>query len=296
MDGGMTAEAALERHMGAITIVAARLCRNYNDAEDAIASARLRLLQAAPRMSGDEPTTYSVRITRNLIVDKFRSADNRRTQSLNALESEDHCSLTGYDPWGSTDGLIVALDILAKMRPDHQVVVLALAEHGEIIPAAASLGISLPAFKSRLYRARFIANGGELTQPQKANRRYRKPIQMEQSEARDILGVYPGATPEQTKARYRLLARTAHPDGGGSNEAFQRLTAAYEALAGEKPEIKQSKAVRKAQLNRELAHANAAIDVEEAKCKQYSATDFRRKALDDWKLRKAKALEELAGL
>lgn len=43
-----------------------------------------------------------------------------------------------------------------------------------------------------------------------------------------ILGLQPGATQPEIKRAYKRLAAKAHPDGGGSHEAFIRLQAAYE--------------------------------------------------------------------
>ncbi len=48
----------------------------------------------------------------------------------------------------------------------------------------------------------------------------------------DILGCQPNATKVIIQARYRELARTAHPDSGGSHNAMQRLNSARDkALA-----------------------------------------------------------------
>ena len=38
------------------------------------------------------------------------------------------------------------------------------------------------------------------------------------------------ATKQALRRAYRLASRTAHPDGGGSDEAFRALTAAYDRL------------------------------------------------------------------
>jgi hypothetical protein len=45
-----------------------------------------------------------------------------------------------------------------------------------------------------------------------------------------ILGVAPHATLEEIKTAYRLRARAAHPDAGGSHDAFLRVNQAYEFL------------------------------------------------------------------
>lgn len=46
----------------------------------------------------------------------------------------------------------------------------------------------------------------------------------------EILGVKTDATPAQMKAAYRSKAKAAHPDTGGSQEAFNELNLAYEVL------------------------------------------------------------------
>ena len=51
----------------------------------------------------------------------------------------------------------------------------------------------------------------------------------------EVLGLEPGATPEQVRARYRQLARANHPDKDGSEgaaERMARINAAYEELSG----------------------------------------------------------------
>lgn len=44
----------------------------------------------------------------------------------------------------------------------------------------------------------------------------------------EVLGVSPGASPEEIELAYRRLARVYHPDAGGSHEAFLRLAEAYQ--------------------------------------------------------------------
>lgn len=50
--------------------------------------------------------------------------------------------------------------------------------------------------------------------------------------AADLLGLQPGSdlTAAQLKTAYRRAAAKAHPDAGGSNEAFQEVNRAYESL------------------------------------------------------------------
>ena len=48
----------------------------------------------------------------------------------------------------------------------------------------------------------------------------------------EVLGVPPGASPEEIDAAFRQKAKTAHPDNGGSVEAMQALNEARDRLRG----------------------------------------------------------------
>jgi DnaJ-class molecular chaperone len=54
-----------------------------------------------------------------------------------------------------------------------------------------------------------------------------------------VLGVEPGATPEEIKKAYKKLALKHHPDRGGDPEEFKKIGAAYEALLNPQPEEPQ---------------------------------------------------------
>ena len=56
------------------------------------------------------------------------------------------------------------------------------------------------------------------------------------SKYHDILGVKPGATEEEVKKAYRKKAVETHPDKGGKEEDFKKITEAYEILTGKKQE------------------------------------------------------------
>ncbi len=47
---------------------------------------------------------------------------------------------------------------------------------------------------------------------------------------RAVLGVGPGAGADEIRAAYRSAAKRAHPDRGGSSEAFQRVRTAADVL------------------------------------------------------------------
>jgi hypothetical protein len=49
----------------------------------------------------------------------------------------------------------------------------------------------------------------------------------------EVLGVRPGASPDEVRAAWRRLVRDTHPDRGGDESAFARVTDAYRALTGE---------------------------------------------------------------
>jgi len=55
---------------------------------------------------------------------------------------------------------------------------------------------------------------------------------MSPERARSILGLARGADAAAVRAAYRRKVKEAHPDRGGSEEAFKRVTEAYEALGG----------------------------------------------------------------
>lgn len=57
---------------------------------------------------------------------------------------------------------------------------------------------------------------------------------MNDSEAREILGVSAEASALEVKQAFRRLVLIAHPDRGGSSEAFIELNEAYETLTGQR--------------------------------------------------------------
>lgn len=60
---------------------------------------------------------------------------------------------------------------------------------------------------------------------------------MAPSDALRTLGLKPGCSAQEVTKAFRRLARTRHPDKGGSKEEFQRLRAAYELLAAGDSEV-----------------------------------------------------------
>jgi curved DNA-binding protein CbpA len=54
------------------------------------------------------------------------------------------------------------------------------------------------------------------------------------SDLYQVLGVKRAATPEEIQRAYRRKAKTSHPDGGGSVEAFSEIATAYAVLSDAK--------------------------------------------------------------
>jgi len=75
------------------------------------------------------------------------------------------------------------------------------------------------------------AAGGRLNRrPRQGYAPAPEPAGMTAAEARSILGVEPGATPEQIRAAYTRLMQRAHPDKGGTTGLAAQLNAARDRL------------------------------------------------------------------
>jgi hypothetical protein len=74
------------------------------------------------------------------------------------------------------------------------------------------------------------AAGGRLNRGASPAQGPTAPQGMSAAEARAILGVPPGATPDQIRAAYRRLMPRAHPDTGGTAGLAAQLNAARDRL------------------------------------------------------------------
>lgn len=90
-----------------------------------------------------------------------------------------------------------------------------LAASGRYLPGAvlSALGVGLV----------FLGRGA-------AARSSQKPDDATLAEAREILGVGPGASREEIQAAYGRLIRAVHPDAGGTSGLAARLNAARDTL------------------------------------------------------------------
>lgn len=53
-------------------------------------------------------------------------------------------------------------------------------------------------------------------------------------ESYQVLGIAPGVSDLMVKAAYKIKAQEVHPDKGGTDEAFKKVQAAYEAICQER--------------------------------------------------------------
>ncbi len=80
-------------------------------------------------------------------------------------------------------------------------------------------------------RARFGVGADSRARRGGARNRPPRPEQgPSRAEARKVLGVSTDADPAEIKRAYRQKVKEVHPDRGGDEETFKRVTAAYERL------------------------------------------------------------------
>jgi curved DNA-binding protein CbpA len=63
---------------------------------------------------------------------------------------------------------------------------------------------------------------------------------MTRAEDLAVLELSEGVSSQKIRQKYKQLARRDHPDKGGSKEAFQRLSDAYERLSGPRDDSNES--------------------------------------------------------
>lgn len=150
-------------HQNAVIGTVARMLGNVDDAHDIAQQVFLRVWKSAPRY---EPTakftTWLFTITRNLVFNETRRRSRRREVSLEPETDEDaprqfaNMTTPGPDQQAQQEELEQALDRAIAALPEKQRLAVVLRRYQELPyeQLCEILGMSLPAVKSLLFRAR----------------------------------------------------------------------------------------------------------------------------------------------
>ena len=163
-EGDMRAfEMLVELHQSAVVGTVTRMLGNVDDAHDVAQQVFIRVWKSAPRYEATAKfTTWLYTITRNLVFNEMRKRTRRREVSLDEPVFEDqprqipHPLAPGADVISQQDELERALDAAITALPEKQrlAVVLRRYEDTPYEDLCQILGMSLPAVKSLLFRAR----------------------------------------------------------------------------------------------------------------------------------------------
>jgi DnaJ-class molecular chaperone len=80
----------------------------------------------------------------------------------------------------------------------------------------------------------------------------------------DVLGLPPGAPPDEIKKAYKALARKHHPDKGGDPEEFKRISKAYEEALNPPPDFFHHQPQHHQQIRRGNSSWTVNVSLEEA--------------------------------
>ena len=155
-------EALVERHQHAVVGTVARMLGGATNADDIAQQVFLRIWKSASRYKPTAKfTTYLFTITRNLVFNETRRRSRRKEHSLEEQEDDWHQQIPG-DEDTRPDAQILqselqhAVDKAIASLPEKQrlAVVLRRHEHMPYEEIGKILGLSIPAVKSQLFRAR----------------------------------------------------------------------------------------------------------------------------------------------
>ena len=156
-------EALVELHQGGVIGTVTRMLGNVDDAHDVAQQVFVRVWKSAPRYEPSAKfTTWLYTITRNLVFNEMRKRGRRKEVSLDEPVFDDqprqieHPLAPGADTITQQDELERALDAAIAALPEKQrmAVVLRRFEDTPYEDLCQILGMSLPAVKSLLFRAR----------------------------------------------------------------------------------------------------------------------------------------------
>lgn len=144
-------EALYRQHALAVFRFALGLCRDRTEAEDIVSEAFARVVTQAHRIQAATARAYLLTVARNVFLDQKRRS-TRHARLLRDMEHQPPETAAGFDEQARLAGALEALGTLPEgeraallLRLDHAL------PYDQI---AAALGISVPAAKVRVHRAR----------------------------------------------------------------------------------------------------------------------------------------------
>lgn len=155
-------EELVEIHQHAVAGTVAKMLGNASDAEDVAQQVFVRVWRSAARYQPSAKfTTWLFTITRNLVFNELRRRQRKPAVSLEERE-EEHFATTGVDGEMKPDEsalhaeLETAVEAAIQRLPEKQRMAVVLRRYQEVPyeEIGEILGLSLPAVKSVLFRAR----------------------------------------------------------------------------------------------------------------------------------------------
>lgn len=155
-------EQLVEIHQRAVIGTVMRMLNNLDDAHDVAQQVFVRIWKSAPRYEPSAKfTTWLFTITRNLVFNEMRRRNRKREVSMEAGQEEHHPEPASPrrdqpDASAEREELESAIDRAIQSLPEKQRLAVCLRRY-EDMPyeeICTVLGMSLPAVKSLLFRAR----------------------------------------------------------------------------------------------------------------------------------------------
>lgn len=152
----MTIEQALNHYEKLFIYFANRYAHSPEEARDFAQEARVNLVRKWALVPTDASvaSTYVGRICRNAVIDMVRKADCRPCVSLDDPAFPRDFTVS---PFAKVDEALLAKMELEVMAPEDQAIIRAFVEFGHLDTAAAAIGMTRPAYTSKLRRLRKTA-------------------------------------------------------------------------------------------------------------------------------------------
>ena len=156
-------EKLVELHQRTIVGTVARMLNNLDDAHDIAQQVFVRIWRSAPRYEPSAKfTTWMFTITRNLVFNEMRKRGRRKEVPMEVENDDDapkqyaHPMAPSADTISQQDELERALDAAISKLPEKQRLAVVMRRYEEVPyeDICKVLGMSLPAVKSLLFRAR----------------------------------------------------------------------------------------------------------------------------------------------